>query len=342
MRKFHALPLIIVFFISGYVLKLLYDAGSFKEIQSIPLKNCLTIPSIIGPEDMAAIPGTPLVLISSEAREEEKRTKAGDLYLYNTEKKQLVNLDKINFPKDFYPHGIDVIQKGQLSLIYVINQYDMTNTRIDVFQFNPSLNQIMFLKSIENQSLTAANDLAMIAEDQFYYTRDFHTKIPWKVTLLQYLRIPTGSVWLYDKGEFISLVSPLMYANGIAYHKKTNTLYLSEMMKKTIHSYAIQKNKLVHKASIKVSDAIDNITFYNNEIIAAGHPKLLALKNMRAERSDKSPSVVMRVNEELTSYDILYENNGQEIAATSVALRLSDSEILMGSVFDDHLLHCSL
>ncbi|MCB0371228.1 MAG: hypothetical protein KDD45_17885, partial [Bdellovibrionales bacterium] len=74
--------------------------------------------------------------------------------------------------------------------------------------------------------------------------------------------------------------------------------------------------------------------------IAAGHPQLLSLKKMRDNHSKKSASVVLEIKKDFSLVKELYQNDGSEIASSSVAYRYGN-KILIGSVFDNHVLVCN-
>lgn len=334
--------LLIPILIVVYVVKLLFDAGFFRKIQNYNDTHCSKVFNVIGPEDMAKLPGTSLIAISSDPRSEGPKNNRGNIYLYDTVKNEQVLLQEIDFPKEFSPHGIDIIQKGNHFLIYAIDQYNETQTRIDVLNLDLAQKSISFQKRIESEFLTAANDLSLIGEERFFFTRDFNTKNKLLVTAQQYLRFPTGSVWMYDKGKLNQLAGHLFYANGIQFDSQHSTLYVSEMLNKLIHAYSFRNNQLDLEKSIHLPDGIDNLTLYQNEIIAAGHPNLISLKKMRDDRKHKSPSVIYSIDLNLSKITKLYENDGAQIAATSVGLKISNEQLILGSVFDDHILSCSL
>lgn len=326
-----------LFLILAYVVELLLDAGAFKKIELIHFQQCRKSPLIYGPEDMALIQGTHWVIISSDARTPPKK---GDLLLYDYSQNEVISVNRNKFPKDFNPHGLDIIKDGTNFLIAVINQVNEDHTQIEIFELNPQLRTLTRLRHIQNENLLAANDIVVISNNEFFYTRDSNTKDPHLLKVQQYLRQPTGSVWHYQNEKFKEVITGLFYANGIIFDLPTSTLYISEMLGRKINSYHWDHLKANVKNTIKVPHGIDNLTLKDNFIYGAGHPKLFDLKKMRDDRNFKSPSVILEIDKNLTNYKTIYEDNGDDIAASSVALQVSKNEILVGSVFDDHLLNC--
>jgi hypothetical protein len=326
-----------------YAVKLLWDAGIFKTLRTIHFQSCSSVAGVIGPEDMALLPGTSLVIVSSDSRpEDETKTGAGGLIVYDYVQRQIIRLTHANFPKDFFPHGLDVIPLGDRFLVSVVNQSSLSETRIEFFELDIKKLQLRWTHSLSSPHLLAANDLVLLAENEFLYTRDFDTKEPVKLMFQQYLRQHTGALWHYKQGQYQKKVSDLFFANGLAFDKATSTLYLSEMLEHAVHSYKWLSPDIKEIGTIQVPHGIDNLTFNNGFLYGAGHPKLLELKRMRDHRDHRSPSTVIKIAQDLSGLKIIYQDDGSEIAASSVALHVSPAEILVGSVFDDHFIHCVL
>ncbi|MBN8538624.1 MAG: hypothetical protein J0M15_16365 [Deltaproteobacteria bacterium] len=335
-----AIPIsIIVLVIGAYALQLLWDAGAFKTLQSIHLKSCHAVESLPGPEDMAVLEGTPYILISADSRREKNRV-AGALFFYDLLENKILDIKTEGALVEFFPHGLSVLKIGTYFLIAVVNQSSSTETRIEYFHFYPDTRQLKWIKSFSNINLLAGNDIALLGEDEFLYTRDFNTKDPQKIRIQQYTRQATGSVWHYKAGEYREKASQLFFANGIVYDSSASIVYVTEMLGHKVHSFQWVSDKLKLLSTVESPHGIDNLTFDGEFLYGAGHPKLLDLKKMRDHREFKSPSAVMQISRDLTNLKIVYQDDGSEIAASSVALRASKDEILIGSVFDNHFLHC--
>lgn len=334
--------ILLFFFISVflYVVRLLWDAGVFKSLETIHFKDCKAKIPMEGPEDMALLTKSQWVVISSDPRSEDE-AKAGDLAVYDYEKAALVDINRLNFPKDFFPHGLDVLaQENGDSLISVVNQNSIATTRIEFFEFDKTKRVMKWIKSIDSPQLVAANDLILLGENEFLYTRDFDTKDKHKTRIQQYLRQSTGSIWHFKDGQFTEVINGLFFANGMAYDRASSTLYVAEMLGRKVHSYLWNNSNLIPVASLNTPHGIDNLTLTENAVYGAAHPKLLDLKKMRDHRQFKSPSAVLELTKDLSKVNIIYQDNGSEIAASSVALKVSPQEIMVGSVFDGHFLHC--
>lgn len=329
--------------ILGYIYMLLKDAGAFKEIHANSFPFCKKIDAI-GAEDFAIVEGTEYIVVSSDPRSDNNYLQSGSLKVFSIAKDDLTFFLEVNFPKKFYPHGIDSRTINGVPFIFAINHPTATSTTIEIFNIDIKNKEIKFIKTLEDPEFIVGNDVSIINENEFLLTRDFATENHLLNSMTQYLRIPTGSVLHYDINAKKSkkVASFLFYANGIEFDSTTNTFFVSEMLGRRINSYLWENNNLEKIASLHLPHAIDNIKILKDKIIAAGHPKLLDLKKMRDDRSFKSPSVVLEIDKQLKNYKVIYENDGSEIASSSVALPFADKKILIGSVFDNYFLDCNM
>ncbi len=338
-KKALGIAALFVLLAACYASKLLWDSGAFKTINTIHFSECTSVSPAPGSEDIAILEGTPLVAVSIDKRDEH-HPEDGYILIYNTNERKLVSISETGIPKNFHPHGIDVIANGANFTIAAISQNSPTETRVELLEYDPQAMILTWKKSITSPDLLAANDLVLLSENEFLYTRDFNTKDPFRTMLQQYGRQATGSIWHFKNDSFSKKASNLFFGNGIVFDKANSIVYAAEMAGRKVHSYRWSDSNLIPLNEIDTPHAIDNITLSANSVIGAGHPKLLALKKMRDHRDFKAPSTVVEFSKDLKTYKVIYEDDGKQIAASSVALSISPSEILVGSVFDDHFLHC--
>lgn len=313
---------------SIYVLVLLEDAGVFRTLKDVKYGQCQKVGPAVGPEDMVLGEGlrNSKVLISSDARAE--KAPSGRLLQYDLQSRQMVDLSSgLNLPFPFHPHGIDLWTEGEKAFVYVINHLDESHSRIEVFEWGTEL---AFVKSIENEYFQSGNDLVAVGKDQFYITSDFGTPDKFLQKLQTYIWYKTGTVSYYDGSKAEKTAQNLFYANGIAKGSE-NRVFVSAMLEKAVH--------VLSGKAILLDGAPDNITWYQGKLFIAAHPNLFALKRENDERKNKAPSKIIQWDG--VNATTIYENSGEEISSASVALPVAENRLLIGSVFDDHILDCT-
>lgn len=324
-----------------YIFFLLKDAGSFKEIHNKSLPFCKSL-SAYGAEDIAEIEDTDYLVFTSDPREYPRSKATGSLKFYSKAKEDFTYFQQIGVPELFYPHGIDIKKFDNTYIAAVVNHPTLDSTTIETFNIDIIHKEIRHLKTYESSSFTTGNDVVLISPTEVIMTEDFGSNNHFFNSLTQYLRISTGGMLYLDlQSQQTKKVGPaLFYGNGLIYDHNKKMIYVSEMLGRKILALQWNGQDLELKNEISLPHAIDNLTFQNDNILAAGHPKLLSLKKMRDNRTEKSASVVLQIKKDFTKMEELYQNNGSELASSSVAFRY-DNKILIGTVFDNHVLLCT-
>ncbi|HEY8269988.1 MAG TPA: hypothetical protein VIG33_03815 [Pseudobdellovibrionaceae bacterium] len=315
--------------VAFYVFTLLHDAGVFRRIKDVKYGQCQKIGPALGPEDMV-LTNTKAgvkVLVSSDARTTEAAS--GHLYEYDLQNRHLRDMtSELNLPFPFHPHGMDLWTEGTgKTLVYVVNHMDELHTRIEVFEWGP---EIVFVKSIENELFQSGNDLVAIGNDRFYLTSDFGTPNKFQQKLQSYLWQKTGYVTHYDGNTAKKIANNLFYANGITKGFE-NRIFVSAMLEKAVH--------ILEGEVIPLEGAPDNITWYQEKLYIAAHANLFALKKESEDRKNRAPSKIIEWDGKKAT--TIYENAGDEISSASIALPIDENRLLIGSVFDNHILDCT-
>lgn len=341
MKKSIILIFVIILGLGIYIFFLLKDAGQFKEIHAKSFPFCKSL-NLMGAEDIAEVQDTEFLVISSDPRDYPPTNNNGLLKVYSKTKEDFTYFHPVNFPQNFFPHGIDIKKFANTYLLAVVNHPTADSTTVETFNIDLAHKEIRFLKTYTHPSFTTGNDITILSPHEFLMSEDFGSNNHLLNSLTQYLRIATGSILHFNMQteQAQHLVSSLYYTNGIAFDESENTVYVSEMLGQKLTSFSWNGKELIKKKELTLPHAIDNITLYKDFLLLAGHPKLLELKKMRDDRSHKSPSVVLQVKKDFSEIQEIYENNGSEIASSSVAYRY-DNKYLIGSVFDNHVLLCT-
>ncbi|MGZ3745032.1 MAG: hypothetical protein ACXWRE_07370 [Pseudobdellovibrionaceae bacterium] len=325
--------LILLTLVSVYVLILLHDAGVFRPLSDVKYGSCQKIGPLKGPEDMALVGAK--VIVSSDARSAD--APPGYLFSYDLQSQKTEDLtSRLHLTFPFHPHGIDTWTEGRKTFVYVVNHLDESHTRVEVFELNSELdsklrNELAFVKSIEEENFQSGNDLLAVGKDQFYLTSDFGTPHKLRQKFQTYFWQKTGYVTFYDGNKSKRVMDHLFFANGIA-KGAGHKIFVASMFEKVLR-------QLNGSEVVPLEGAPDNINAYNGKIYIAAHPNLFALKKQEEDRNNKAPSKIIEWDGKRTI--TIYENKGDEISSASVALPVSESRILIGSVFDDHILDCT-
>lgn len=322
-----------------YVLFLLSAQGYFSSITPKGYGYCERITNLIGPEDLVFLPDHSQIVVATNPRDYGKNI-FGNLFLYEPSTYKIsAGMASINFP--FYPHGMNLFENGNELLLYVVNQRTKDLTTVEVFKFNGKL--FVHQRTFENELFQSGNDILVTEKDQFYVSSQLGSTNKFMQTLAFLFRNATGYVSFFNGTEARKVAEDIFFANGLARYGKN--LFVSATMENAIRIFEITPDGLNPYKEISVPGGPDNIYYEDGALYVAVHPKLHALNKVMDDRKAKSPSRVIQIknwDEGDLEETILFESAGNELANASVILPLANDRILMGSVFDNHLLDCSL
>lgn len=344
MKKSTKLIIVLILIVIVFVIKTVYDAGEFKTINPYSNYLCKPVASVPGPEDIVIDYNSGIAFISSDDRRAFARGQNinGAIYSYNT-KTKVIHKMKSDFPFEFHPHGIDLIEiQNDKVLLYVVNH------RTDghfIEKFRIKGNNLEYIKSIEDQNLMfSPNDLIMMGEDIFYVTNDHGNKSSFGKTMEDYLQLANSYVLFYDGKKFEIKARNIKYANGITLSPDRSKLFVASPVGKCIKAYTIEKDyNLTFLYDIQCNTGVDNITFDRQGVLWAGcHPKLLTFVKHSKNEQVLAPSEIIKITFTNDGYkkETVLMDDGKLIQSSTVAVRYNSS-LLIGSVFDNHILDCS-
>lgn len=344
--------LLLALALAAFVIKMLVDAGVFRTITPHFAGQARTLAGIPGPEDVEHSAPNQLLFISSDNRPERhgEPTPDGAILGYRLDDPaaQPVNLTKDFKPGfAFHPHGMAIWELADGTRLWVVN-HRADETSVEVFVYRGG--KLTFEKSIRDPLLAVANDLLAVDAERFYATSDHASDSHLAGKLEDYTRIGRGYVSFYDGKTFSKKATGLRYANGLCLSgpvEKPSKLLVAAMLAKSVHVYDrdAATGDLREAGVVRLDSAPDNITCDPAGVIWVGaHPKLFALKAMNDHRTQRAPSVVLKITGIETATPRVEEvmaDDGRLISAASVAWHRAD-RLIVGSVFDDRLLDCVL
>ncbi|KAK3778626.1 hypothetical protein RRG08_040806 [Elysia crispata] len=257
----------------------------------------------------------------------------------------------------FLPHGLSVLEDKERGehLVYVISHPHGLPDLVEKFRFSPLSKQLIHLRSIPlGGNLGITNDLALVAEDQFYITimAVFHF-LPLLAIVETFLPLRTGSVFFYNGTEMQKIIPSLNNPNGVFLSPDHSLLYVNSFLDKTLQVYRLQPltNSAELLQTVQLFGRGDNVqlTQAGDALLIGSHPKfLLFLEHYLAltPADVNSPSSVVRLpldeeylvrEEDMTE---MFYDHGDLISGSSCAA-IFDGQMLIGSVMDS-LVHCEL
>ncbi|MGQ8706340.1 arylesterase [Serratia sp. TSA_198.1] len=335
MKKLMGIALAIA--VLAYVINLLFDAGVFYRVQDINLQQCQKIPGISGAEDIAPLKEGGALLSSLNRHDNAP----GALYYFQQGQAPL-RLPG-DYPAEFYPHGIDVWQKGAETWVYAVS-HGSRGDRIETFRFERAAMRLIYQPELSRSVGKNINDISVIDKSRWLLTRD-HAFSGMLGRVEDYLRLPLSLVLLVDDAGEHTLLDGLHFANGIYYNPQRGRLYVAETTNGTVSSWAWRPGEAspVLLGRFTGLHGVDNIMPDGDGLLVAAHPQLLKLAAFQKDAQARSPSLVWQLSlgtqGAVERSQIYYQSHGQALAAISVAAPLG-GRILMGSVFDDGLLTC--
>jgi arylesterase/paraoxonase len=329
-------------FLTYYIYTLIEDAGGFRKVSVTSPGPCYEIKGIIGAEDIDIDNKLNLAFISSYDRRKER---GGGISTYGFSDRRIETYtfsDELG--GDFYPHGLDLfIDDKEQRFLFVVN-HRKDNDTIEVFKYLGG--NLSHIDTLKHDTFKNINDIVVTSSTSFYFTVDHRFSSGLAQSMENYLRIPGGSVNYFNKGDVVQVDGDILFANGISLSTDSKKLYVASMLGKSILVYEqLEGNStMVFRESIPLDFGPDNIHVGEDGYMwIAGHPDLIALDRYRQNNVNKSPSYVYGWQTENRDAmpEAVFSDVGDRLSASSVAVPLGD-KLLIGSVYDDHILQCEL
>lgn len=336
------------------VFRTLNTAGVFTDVTPNFAGTCQAIHGVVGAEDIAVDRRAGLAFISASDRRPGRPARARDgLYVMQIAHPELGVRRLSGTPKDFHPLGISLYREadGALTLMAVNRPLD-SDPSIDVFDVavnktgdgtQVALNE---RGTVRSSLFFSPNDIAAAGPDRFYVTNDHTSRTTFGRILETYLLLPRANVVYYNGRLPRVAATGLRYANGLALSDDGTKLYVTESLGRDIRTYNVQPitGRLTLADTYSLPAGLDNIDLGpSGNLWVAGHPKLFAFANYARHPDQPSPSEIFRVrlrNGLPDGFTRIYTGLGTRIGAASVGV-YAGGQLLVGSVFDDHVLDCT-
>ena len=257
------------------------------------------------------------------------------------------------------PHGIDLYRAaGGTPVLAAINRpYDADgHVRPTVELFDVTDGMLAHRRTVADDRLCAANDVAVLTADQLFVTHDRAAcagPARWAEDVLGLKR--SGVLYL-DGDRVAPLISGLGFANGVALERHSKSLgpvlYVAATREDAIHAYAVASRDggvtASHIARLTVAGGPDNLVRgADGTLYGAAHPSLIAFALYRSALfgRDSAPSRLFSLKFEGAGATgrvrTMYAGDGALLSGATAAVRWGDV-MLAGAAFDDGLLVCRL
>jgi arylesterase/paraoxonase len=338
----------VVVVVGGLLLQTLALAGAFRTLTPHGFEQCTQVKGFTGSEDAVFDATTGLVLISSQdfRTMESGSPAAGTIFSWSPTTRGAPT----PVPHDLgvlHPHGLGLYVNGATRRLFVVNHPTPTSSTVELFDLldGPALKHVRTVSSPEWVSL---NDVTPVGPDQFYVTIDAGTVNHTAGRVVEtFLRRPWAAVGAFDGTKTSVVATGLKYSNGIAASADGAMVFVSESTGRRLLAYArdATTGALTLKHEVETEAGLDNISLDERGVLwVAAHPKLLEFLAHAKDPAHHSPSQVMRAtyaDGKLTVQDAAIDD-GARLSGSSVALPLGASRFLIGSVFEPHVLDCTL
>ncbi len=344
--------LFIVLILTFFVIRTMYNAGSFKTISPHFDGTEQIVETLPGTEDITIDQETGIAYISTDDRRStlkgEKGKKGAIMCLdLNNEKNEVIEMTS-DLDKDFHPHGISLFKtKEGKKLLFVVSHLvgiAVEKHFIEIFEIQGK--KLKHLESIEDPLMTSPNDVVAVGERSFYVSNDhYYIEKGLMRSLEEYMNLPYSFVNYYDGKSFKKVIDGVKYANGINVSNDGKTLFLACITGLEVRTYEINKEtgELNAKDIIYTGTGIDNIEVDAEDNLWIGcHAQLLAFVAYAADKNKKSPSQVLKIDiKNGNKVEEIYMNDGTSLSGSSAAA-VYKNQLLIGSVLDAKILRCTL
>ncbi len=324
--------------------------GVFNDLEPLLVGECRRVDVAPGTEDVEIDEDARQVFVSTfERRGWFAGTTAnrprGAIYMLDlTDRTLTPQLVSENAPADFSPHGISLWQgaDGVRRLFVVSHRADGTEA-IEMFDVGQD-GALFHTESVSFDAMHSPNDVAAVGNRQFYASNDRKHDNGLAGAFELYGALPLTDLVYFDGVDGRSIVGGLTYANGVAVSKNGAEVYVAETTKRRISAYSRNETTgaLKAKKRWRVNTAPDNIDVApDGALWIAGHlntNKFLA----HAKNPDAvAPSHVIRLDPVSGERADTFVSLNGEINASATGAA-SDDVLIVGAVFDSHVMVCPL
>lgn len=349
MKKILLAAGVFILLIGGFAIKTLRDAGQFKSLKPHFSGTVREVSGITGGEDITIDFEKRIAYIGADDRFAmlNGRKGFGGLYALHLDNPAAAPKLLKRIPEnEIHPHGISYYKTptGQ-AYLYVVDHASGKHS-ILLYQFQDDTTLSLVKTFGDSPFMISPNDVAAVDEHRFYFTNDHGAHSSSGKLMEDYLQLKKADVIYYNGSEYIMAANRIAYCNGVNMNRERDEVYVASTIGKSIFAYKRSEGgALDFLQEIKLDTGVDNIELdEQGNLWVACHPQLLSFVKHAKDTSKLAPSQVIKLTRnadgKFTSEEI-YLNLGEELSASSVAA-VAGNTMLVGAVFDDHILRCEM
>lgn len=345
MLKNLVVVLLIVALLAGLGVSWLMErAGQFKQLEPVELP-CREVGGMPGPEDVTIHRGSGTAFVSSFDRRAALRgePRRGAVFAYDLNAPgQPPRELTAGFAGELRPHGLSLWSGDAGTFLHVVN-HPPEGHSIEIFEWLEG--RLEHRETVRDELLVSPNDVLATGPRTFYASNDHgHTEGLARM-LEEYLQREQSNVVRFDGETMRVAASGIGYANGIAMSPDGQEVYVAGTTRGRLHVFArdAATGALDPVDVLELGTGLDNIEVDRHGMLwVAAHPKLLSFVAHSRDPAEHSPSEVLWVHPDQAldpPVRTVYRSLGEEVSGASVGAPWG-SRLLVGSVFEPHLLDC--
>ncbi|HBK91857.1 MAG TPA: hypothetical protein DDZ68_09315 [Parvularcula sp.] len=322
------------------------SSGVLARLEPKLVDQCRSVTVFPGTEDVTIDEEGGLAFISADDRRATRagRPVQGGIYALRLDGSDRVSKVSPDSFGEFHPHGISLWRgpDGRKRL-FAINHTPGDGHKVEIFDVGFG-GALMHVDTVAFGAMHSPNDVLGVGPRSFYVTNDRGFTGGIMETLEAYFALPASSFAYYDGQKGSIAVRGLTYANGVNMSADGMTIYVSEFLRRRVSVYS--RNPETGALSLlrhyPVDTGPDNIEVSaDGALWIGGHSKVFDFLKHVDDPGVVAPSHVIRVNPATgEAEDVLIDTSGV-LNASSAGAATADT-LVVGSVFDDHVLVCPL
>ena len=345
MRGFLTLARLVVVATIGWMMwNLVPASGVFAGLKPKLIDQCRAITIFPGTEDVTIDHELGVAFISADDR---RATFAGNpvqggVYVLRLDGSDRVMKASPDSFGEFHPHGLS-LWRGEdgRKRLFVINHTLHEGNKVEIFDVGTG-GALLHVDSIAFPEMTSPNDVLGVGPRSFYVTNDRGIKQGFMSQVEAYLTLPLSSLAYFDGQNGRIAARGLAYANGVNMSADGKSVYATAFLGRQIVVYDRDEatGALTRKKSIRVNTGPDNVEVASDGALwIGGHSRVFDFLKHVKDPSHVSPSHIVRVNPDSGTVEDMLIDTGGTINASSVGA-VWDDTLIVGSVFDDHVMVC--
>ncbi|MEQ1931835.1 MAG: SMP-30/gluconolactonase/LRE family protein [Parvularculaceae bacterium] len=334
--------LAILAFLAYFASIMIPVSGVAQKFEDKLVDQCRRVDVFPGTEDVTIDPDTEIAFVSADDRRADP-PRQGGVYAFNTDAPDTVVKVSADDFGEFHPHGISLWRgPGGEKRLFVIN-HASDGQKVEIFDVGQG-GALTHAETVAFPAMTSPNDVLAVGPRQFYATNDRGYRDGLMSTLEGYLALPFASLVYFDGEKGEKVVEGLVFANGVNRSRDGAAVYVSEFLKRRINVYTRDpaSGALTLKKRLPVMTNPDNIEVARDGgLWIGGHPKVFEFLKHARDPSHPAPSHVVRVYPHTGENKEFFIDTKGRLNASSVGA-VWDETLIVGSVFDDHVMVCPM